>query len=326
MKKFFFILMIGQSFLGYGQGQRPDKTAACNDGCITGNTSINVNQTYTFTSTATAQCSSCYDWDINGNSTSSDNSTVGTLQIVGSDMGQTVSIKGISAGTFSIQLTYFDETGCHTCCFNGSVGNPPPNCCIPTYQGAYTCQGEGGPYTNAILNIQNNTSCTVDYSSITQIIIDTDPWIISGTGVPGSTIKTINGPFTSTTLPGITFKVLGGCQPYVSGLISYVFNNGCGTIVDEFHIDNPNMLIAPQKESVRADINVFPNPASSVIRFDGADLSRFKISITNDKGVEIIHDARIDNEINIEQHPKGSYYYRITNGTGVVKEGTIIKN
>ncbi len=199
-------------------------------------------------------------------------------------------------------------------------------CCIPTYQGAYTCQGGGGAFTNAILNINNNTDCSVNYANLVQIIIDTDPWIISGTGTPGSSIKTINGPFTGGTLPGVTFKVTGGCQPYVSGLISYVFNDECGTIVDEFHIDNPNMLIAPQKESVRADINVFPNPTSSVIRFSGTDLSKSKISITNDRGVEIIHDARMDNEINIEQHPKGNYYYRITDENGVVKEGTLIKN
>lgn len=196
-------------------------------------------------------------------------------------------------------------------------------CCIPTNSGTLTCQG-GGSTTNAILHINNNSSCSVDYSHLTQIIIDASPWIISGTG--GSSTKTINGPFTSTTLPGVTIKATG-CQPDVSGFITYVFNTDCYSIDDVFFIDNPNMRII-KKDDVKEEIgiSIFPNPVSSVIKFDGTDLSKYKISIINVEGREIIRDAAIENEINIERAPQGIYYYKISDENGVVKKGTLIKN
>lgn len=113
MKKILFALLIGISSFSYSQ-------------CITGGPNIPLGSTVTFTSVNTAQCTSCYDWDINGDATSSDNSIAGNLQIIGSDIGQSVSIKGLTAGPFTIQLTYFTENGCQTCSqtFSGMVSDP----------------------------------------------------------------------------------------------------------------------------------------------------------------------------------------------------------
>lgn len=97
--------------------------------CINGPVIINLNQTVVFTSINAAQCTTCYDWDINGDSVSSDNVVVGTLKIVGTDMNQSVSITGVSLGPFTIDLTYFSEKGCKSCTITGTVVNPvPPGC------------------------------------------------------------------------------------------------------------------------------------------------------------------------------------------------------
>lgn len=85
---------------------------------ISGSNSLTVGQIYTFSiSSSLAQCSQCHDWDINN----SNNSTSGNLQINGSDMNNTVSITALSPGPFNINVTFFNETGCHTCSFSGNA-------------------------------------------------------------------------------------------------------------------------------------------------------------------------------------------------------------
>jgi hypothetical protein len=111
MKKLLIALFIGITSFGYSQ-------------CITGGPNITLGQTVVFTSVGTAQCASCYDWDINGDPVSSDNTTVGNIKIVNSDMGQTVSLQGIAAGPFTIQLNYITESGCQQCTFSGNVVDP----------------------------------------------------------------------------------------------------------------------------------------------------------------------------------------------------------
>lgn len=129
MKKVLIALFIGMTSLFHSQ-------------CITGGPDINLNQTVTFTSGNVAQCANCYDWDINGDTTSSDNQTVGTIQIVGSDQGQSVSILGVAPGPFSLSVTYFTENGCQECrrIFSGVVID---NSCEFTLSNISTTVGTG---------------------------------------------------------------------------------------------------------------------------------------------------------------------------------------
>ena len=326
MKKTIAVLMMSVFIVGHIQAQslqqakHPDQAFACNDGCITGSSDIQVGQTVTFTSIPTAQCTSCYDWDINGDGNSSDNSTVGTIKIVGSDQGKTVSIQAVSAGTFSINLTYFDETGCHTCCFTGTTSNPPPNCCKPVLSGTYVCKGGGNG--TGILHINNNTNCTVDWSAISQIDVWVNPGYISANG--GSSSKTFYGPFTSSSNLGLTIITIG-CYSDISAMVTYHYTNGCGNIVDEIILYNSMGLQDQSQERKASDLIVSPNPTFSLIRFEGKNLEKCKVSITNDKGIEIITNKNIDHEINIADQPKGVYYYRVTDENGLIKEGKLIK-
>lgn len=131
MKKNLLILaLLALSNLAYSQ-------------CIKGPVTINLNQTVVFTSVNVAQCTTCYDWDINNDAGSSDNATVGTLHIVGTDINQTVSITGVSVGPFTIDLTYFTEKECRTCTITGTVINPvPPGC--------WSDVSSGGGQTSAV--------------------------------------------------------------------------------------------------------------------------------------------------------------------------------
>lgn len=93
----------------------------CNDGTITGYFTIILGQPTTFTANASAQCDSCYDWDVNNHFESSDNQTVGTLKIVGSDMGKSITVEPSAVGTFSVNVSYMDEKGYHTASYMGNV-------------------------------------------------------------------------------------------------------------------------------------------------------------------------------------------------------------
>ena len=97
--------------------------AQCNDGTITGYFTVILGQPTTFTATPSAQCDSCYDWDVNNHCASSDNETVGTLKIIGSDIGKTLTIEPTAVGPFSIHLSYMDEKGYHTASYMGNVVN-----------------------------------------------------------------------------------------------------------------------------------------------------------------------------------------------------------
>ncbi|WP_130734428.1 hypothetical protein [Flavobacterium sp. J27] len=110
-----FLLAIGFCLAGFSQ---------CNDGTITGYFTVILGQPTTFTASPNAQCDNCYDWDINNHCTSTENQTIGTLKIVGSDTNKTLTIEPTAVGTFSIHLSYMDEKGYHTASFMGNVVSP----------------------------------------------------------------------------------------------------------------------------------------------------------------------------------------------------------
>lgn len=321
MKKIFsLVLMIGFSIMSYAQ---------CNTGCITGNLTITLGQTSTFTSPI-AQCTSCYDWDINSNVTSSDNQTVGTVKIVGTDMGQTVQIQGVSVGPFSLQLTYFNETGCHTCCFNGNVisGTVTP---LPTEN----CFG-----FDPVQPVNINSAGTLNYG-----------YIGSPYGTPISSVgltftwyfKFLDGTLLTLNGQNPTFRELCPTNPVMS--FALIVSNGVQTkqyrsIYPGFNYlipgisgpNTPTCFIHPNcfdgasfKNKLNTKIIVSPNPTTSTIKFEGENLNNYKVSIFNSNGNEIIKDSKIDQSISIEKQEKGIYIYIITDDNGFKQEGKIVK-
>jgi hypothetical protein len=318
MKKILYsILMIGFSIISYSQ---------CNTGCITGNLSITLGQTATFSSPA-AQCTSCYDWDINSNTTSSDNQTVGTVKIVGTDMGQTVQIQGIAVGAFSLQLTYFDETGCHTCCFNGNVVSstvtplPTVNCF-----GFDPVQGTPDITAQGLLNYGYLGS---PYGTPISSIGLTFTWYFK---FQDGTLLTFN-------VQNPTFRELCPTNPVKS--FALIVSNGVQTrqyksIVAGYSIpgvsgaNTPTCFIHPDcslgaKSANSIKIIVSPNPTNSIIKFNGENLSDYEVSIFNSNGYEVVKKSKINQNISLEKQEKGVYLYIITNENGFRQEGKIIK-
>lgn len=111
------------------------QTMGPKDDCtITGPSYLEVGQQYQFSVSANAQCSLCYDWDI-----SSFNLPT-PASIVGDDRQQTVTIQINSPGAFELKVTFFDESGCHSCQRN-LVGEE--DCFDPIIEGKLDC-GIGG--------------------------------------------------------------------------------------------------------------------------------------------------------------------------------------
>jgi len=109
------VLALGFCITSYSQ---------CNDGTIVGYFTVILGQTASFTTIQNAQCDNCYDWDVNNHYASSDNQTIGTLKIVGTDTEKTLLIEPTAVGTFSVHLSYMDEKGYHTASFMGNVVSP----------------------------------------------------------------------------------------------------------------------------------------------------------------------------------------------------------
>lgn len=115
------------------------------------------------------------------------------------------------------------------------------------------------------------------------------------------------------------------------------FNNCSSIVTKKFRCAIPNSDIYgnlfPECEGMpiaklakqKVEIKVSPNPTSSSIKFDGENLSNYKVSIFNINGNEIITNSRIDQNINFEKQEKGIYIYIITDENGFKQEGKIIK-
>jgi len=338
MKNIFLSLfLISVSSILYSQ--RTNKPITGGDGnevmlCISGNSQVTIGQTNIFSSIPTAQCSSCYDWDINNDSNSSDNQTVGTVRIVGTDMGETVQIQGITAGPFTLQLTYFDETGCHTCNFSGVVLEAPVVTPLPII----SCFGfdpvQGPPDVNEE-GLLNYGYLGMPYGTPIPSIGLTFTWYF----------KFANGNLLTFDTQNPTFRELCPTNPVKS--FALVVSNGVqsrqyrsidlGYPIPGFSMGStPTCFIHPEcgfsgsynlSKIVKnqQSIIVSPNPTTSIIKFEGENLNDYKISIFNMNGEEILKSLKLDQNLSLEKQQKGIYLYVITNEKGFKQEGKIIK-
>lgn len=312
MKKNFIFLMLMWALFSFGQ--TIDKAIPGGSSCISGSLTINIGQTVTLSSTYNAQCLQCYDWDINNNPNSSDNSIVGNLQIVGSDTNKTVSIKGLQVGTGTVCLTYFTESGCNSCCVTVNVVDPP-NCNAPTLSGTFYCRG-GGQKTSGFLYINDNS---VDWSKISSINI----WLNGATFASGSDTKTLVPPFNSLTHE-VFDSVPGDCYYGNSfgAIITVNYNNGCPSVEvggNWYDYDTP-----PSAQP-KNGIIVYPNPTNSTIQFKAVDLEKYRVSIYDIKGNPIFTKSKIDGKIDLSKQSQGIYIYKIEQNGKVIQEGKVTK-
>jgi len=313
MKKFFIFLLMIQSLIAFGQ---IEKAIPIGNVCISGSLTINVGQTVTLSSVYNAQCPQCYDWDINGSTTSSDDSTVGNLQIVGSDIDKTVTIKGLAVGCGTVNLTYFTESGCNNCSVAVCVIDPP-NCNAPTLSGVFFCRG-GGQKTSGFLYINDNA---VDWSKISSINI----WLNGATFASGSDTMVLTPPFNSPPIGLPVYDSVPGDCYYgnsFGAIITVNYNNGCQSVEIG---DNWYDYSTPPSLQSKNDIKVYPNPTNSTVEFKGDNLEKYNISIFNLNGNEIISKSRVTGKIDLSKQASGIYIYKIEDNGKVIQEGKINK-
>ena len=74
------------------------------------------------------------------------------------------------------------------------------------------------------------------------------------------------------------------------------------------------------------DIQVYPNPTSSTLQFEGIDSAEYSLTIYNKNGFKILEEDSIDQKITIKEQPNGIYFYVLKDRNGNEKTGKIIKN
>jgi len=73
------------------------------------------------------------------------------------------------------------------------------------------------------------------------------------------------------------------------------------------------------------EIIISPNPTNSIIKFSGANLDKYNVSIFDANGKIIIKNSKINSEISLEKQTKGIYIYIIEGENGFRQEGKILK-
>ncbi|EDP95929.1 T9SS type A sorting domain-containing protein [Kordia algicida OT-1] len=74
------------------------------------------------------------------------------------------------------------------------------------------------------------------------------------------------------------------------------------------------------------NIQIFPNPTTSTIRFSGDNLDDYSIVIFDSNGEKIMEKPTISKEINLKNQQKGLYFYVVRDREGNEKTGKIIRN
>ena len=260
---------------------------------ISGPDSLEVGSTGVYTiPSSLGQCSECYDWDI----------VSGNVSIVGTDQNNSVTIQVNGTGSFQLSVTYFDETGCHTCNITKS------SYCDVTQSGIYFVNLLGDQnlkfYTMPTLASGGPNSFsyywTFTYADgSTSWSYDREPYIPVYCDNP------------------IKFAEVVVSSAYCDKDITHQWLPGiCGT-----------GGLSPAAAPATSSIEVVPNPTTSVVHFKGANLQKYKVSVFDKAGTIIIRDAILTGTLNLEKQKPDVYIYVIKDAKGlIIKRGKIIKN
>lgn len=98
------------------------------------------------------------------------------------------------------------------------------------------------------------------------------------------------------------------------------FGNEEPDYLNEFYLSKPEV------EKPFSDINVFPNPTTSILNFEGIPSNQpSQIKIYNTVGQLVYHSLISDSEIDISGLSHGTYFYQIQSSKGLLKTGKLIK-
>lgn len=172
--------------------------------CINGPTVLYVGQQATYSTTLVGQCSECYDWDASGG-----------ISIVGTDQQGNVTIQANGAGTFSLCVTAFDESGCNTCCLTIVC----QGCCTPTFDAYFSCLNSPGHGRASIDFLDQQEGCSASVSTVY--------WDINGPGCvfAGGNLNGLTSGYSTWQTYGFTGNPNYGDIIIVRATV--YFNNGC---------------------------------------------------------------------------------------------------
>jgi len=86
-------------------------------------------------------------------------------------------------------------------------------------------------------------------------------------------------------------------------------------------VPNPEGPDRKQKDRVE----VFPNPAKTLLNFKGDHLQDYKVSLYDSQGKIVVKDATVSGPVNIEKLSTGIYVFVITDQSGYKQTGKIVK-
>lgn len=98
-------------------------------------------------------------------------------------------------------------------------------------------------------------------------------------------------------------------------------NPGTSLIIDNVWLEFPNGLREPLTSKVK--VNVYPNPASEVVKFDFEEAVRGKLVIYSMNGAEIGETTINDQQVvyNVSGLSSGAYLYRVIDGNTILSSG-----
>ncbi len=94
---------------------------------------------------------------------------------------------------------------------------------------------------------------------------------------------------------------------------------------DFFNFDCADVVLSVDENPVLQSINIYPNPTTGIVNFEGDLSNKTRIKIYNIYGQLCFDDLLNTYSINIESCPKGIYFVQLNNGVNTVTK-KIIKN
>lgn len=208
-----------------------------------------------------AQCTFCYDWDVS--------SLGNTVSIQGDDRKSVVTILANGSGIFNLKVTYFTETGCHTCQRNIVIDSSPQCDFEPEFITKFDCspQGEGRVFLGNI-DLSEVSSVTYYFEpNNNQGYYDNFAFVGGGNG-----IVVTDAPF----IADCTYTP-GTCRPddiiTLSVTIEFESSSICETIEEVYDIE------VIDHGGQKPLIDVYPNPTESLV---SVELKHLK-----DKAIEL---------------------------------------
>ena len=267
---------------------------------IFGPTELASGQTVTLSIPATqGQCSECYDWDI----------IQGSGSILGSDTGNSVTVRKNASGTFTVRVTALNEDGCTSC----QIIMTDPGACN---QYSVTMNNFSLPSNNSVLLFATTTPSSLTGAAYTWRVFYGD----------GSQQQ-----FTSSTRY-VDVPLFAG-QSIVSTRVTVSFQ-GC-VFSDEVTFVPPieggtslsglaDRELPPSNLELQ-EVKAYPNPTTGELNFMGLPITGHTVSINDYQLKAIVLDSPVDQSLSIRDYPSGIYHFIIQNAEGIVKSGRIIK-